>query len=105
MAAYWAHRIWTSLLVVCIPGAVGALVYALFFHGRPVAAELAVPYLILVAAGRARAAERERRERPLREQRVRSQVERVRSSLPAEPSAAVTFSSGSPARLSELIDR
>ena len=82
MALYMARRIWTSLIAVCLPGALVALAWALFFGGRAVIAELAGAYLLILILGRAQAAERERRQRPLRAQRVRTQLERIRSTLP-----------------------
>lgn len=82
MGFYTVRRLYTSLLAVCVPGAVAALAWVLFLGGRAVVAELAVAYLLIVIAGRAQAAHRELRERPHRHLRVRNQLERVRASLP-----------------------
>lgn len=81
MGFYTVRRLYTSLLAVCVPGAVMALAWVLFLGGRAVVAELATAYLLIVLASRAQAMERERRERPHRQLRVRNQLERVRSTL------------------------
>jgi hypothetical protein len=60
---------------------VAALAWVLFLGGRAVVAELAAAYLMIVLASRGQAMERERRERPHRQLRVRNQLERVRSTL------------------------
>jgi len=82
MAIYMARRLWTSLIAVCLPGALVALAWVLFFGGRAVIAELAGAYLMILILGRAQAADRERRQKPLRAQRVHTQLERIRSTLP-----------------------
>jgi hypothetical protein len=79
--SYSVHRLWTGLLVIGIPTAVLSVTWAIFMGGRPAAGGLAACYLLIVLAGRARAADRERRERPVRAERVRTQLARVRSTL------------------------
>lgn len=87
---YSVRRLWTSLLVIGIPTAILAVVWVLFMGGRPVTGELAGCYLLIVVAGRAHAAEQERRAKPIRAARVRSQVERVRSTLVFDDAVAET---------------
>lgn len=84
---YSVRHLWTSLLVVGIPTALLAVGWAVFMGGRPVAGELAGCYLLIVIAGRAHAAEQERRARPVRAARVRKQLARVRETLEAEDAA------------------
>jgi hypothetical protein len=81
---YSVQRMWTSLLVIGIPAALLAAGWAIFMGGRPVAGELAGCYLLIVIAGRAQAAERERRAKPVRAARVRTQLDRVRSTVVSE---------------------
>ena len=73
---------WTSLLVVCVPGALAIIAWVLLAGGRPAAAELAGAYLAIVIAGRAQALERERREKPARMERVRTQIDLVKLHMP-----------------------
>jgi hypothetical protein len=82
MAFYSVRRAWTSLLVVGIPTSLLSLFWAMFMGGRASMAVLSVAYLMIVASGRAQSAHRERRERPHREARVATQLERIRSTLP-----------------------
>lgn len=72
---------WTGLLVVGIPTALGTTVWAVFLGGRALTGALAGAYLLIVIAGRAHAIETERRAKPVRHQRVRDQLERVRSTV------------------------
>lgn len=83
------RNMWTSLLAVGVPTALFAVGWAIFMGGRPVAGELAGCYLLIVIAGRAQAAERERRRRPHHEARVRTQLERIQSTLVFDDLAAV----------------
>jgi hypothetical protein len=78
------RRIWTPLLVVCVPTALGVIAWSAFFGGRAVSGALAACYLLVLVAGRAHAADQARRATPARLERVRGQLDRVRSTLPLE---------------------
>jgi hypothetical protein len=81
VAFYRLQRMWTSLLVIGIPLAVLAVVWAIFMGGRATTGVLAGCYLLIAAAGRAHSAEQARRQKPVRLARVRTQVDRVKASL------------------------
>jgi hypothetical protein len=84
-----AQRLWSSLLAVCVPSALAVIVWSVFFGGRLIAAGLAACYLLVVLAARLHAAERERRARPERLERVRGQLDRVIASTPSPPAQPV----------------
>jgi hypothetical protein len=95
MTFYRVRRMWTALLVLGIPTALGAAAWALFLGGRASTGALAAAYLLIVIAGRAHAAEMERRAKPMRRQRVNDQLERVRSTISAGEPRQVQSLAGS----------
>jgi len=84
MPLYRVRQMWTALLGIGIPTAIAGVVWAAAFNGRWSAGALGAAYLLIAVAGRAHAAEMERRGAPMRRQRVSAQLERVRSTLPRD---------------------
>lgn len=92
-------RLWDSLLAVCLPLALGTIAWVVVTGARPVGAELAGAYLLIVIAGRAQAAERARREKPARLARVRSQIDLVKAHMPLGVLAVEPVREGSSVKL------